>query len=37
MDSLPADIITSGERNYTFKVEGKDDGQGYFSPNGRDS
>jgi hypothetical protein len=34
MDSLPSEITNSGDRNYTFKVEGKEDGQGYLSPFG---
>lgn len=34
---IPADIIAPGERNFTFKVEGREDGQAYFSPIGRDS
>lgn len=34
---LPADVITQGERNFTFKVEGRDDAQGYLAVNGRDS
>jgi dienelactone hydrolase len=35
--SLHADITTSGTRNFTFKVEGKEDGMGYFSEIGRDA
>jgi hypothetical protein len=34
---LPVEITTTGTRNFTFKVEGKEDGQAYFAENGRDS
>ena len=37
VDNIPADIITAGERNFTFKVENKADGQGYFAYEGRES
>jgi hypothetical protein len=35
--SLPAELVTPGERNFTFPVEGKEDGQGYLSIHNRDS
>lgn len=35
--SLPADIVAHGQRNFTFKVEGREDGQAYFAEAGRDS
>lgn len=34
---LPVEITTTGTRNFTFKVEGKEDGQAYFSEAGRES
>lgn len=37
VDALPVEITTHGIRNYTFKVEGKEDGQGYFAEAGRTS
>ena len=37
VEELPADVITSGERNFTFPVEGKEDGMAYFAEAGRDS
>ena len=37
VEALPADIITAGVRNFTFKVEGKADGEGYLAEAGRDS
>jgi hypothetical protein len=35
--ALPKEIVSQGIRNFTFKVEGKEDGQGYFAEKGRDS
>ena len=37
VEALPADITAHGIRNYTFKVEGKEDGQAYFAEEGRQS
>ena len=37
VEALPVEIVTTGERNYSFPVEGKEDGQGYFAPAGRES
>jgi carboxymethylenebutenolidase len=37
VEQLPVEIVTPGERNYTFPVTGKEDGQGYFCAAGRDS
>lgn len=34
---LSKEIITAGERNYTFPVPDNTEGQGYFATNGRDS
>ena len=34
---IPADITATGIRNFTFKVDGKEDGQGYLANAGRDS
>ena len=31
------DLITAGTRNFSFKVEGKEDGVAYFAEEGRDS
>ena len=36
-DGVPKDVVTSGTRNFTFKVESKEDGMAYFSEKGRDS
>ena len=36
-EEVPKDLITAGERNFTFKVEGKEDGVGYFATAGRDA
>ena len=37
VDAIPVEITTQGTRNFTFKVEGKEDGQAYFSEKSRDS
>ena len=37
VEALPTEITTHGIRNYTFKVEGKEDGQAYFAEAGRTS
>lgn len=37
VDTIPAEITTQGTRNFTFKVEGREDGQAYFAEKGRDS
>jgi hypothetical protein len=37
VDAIPVEITTQGTRNFTFKVEGREDGQAYFSEKGRDS
>jgi carboxymethylenebutenolidase len=37
MEGLPVDITAHGQRNFTFKVEGKEDGTGYLASAGRDS
>jgi carboxymethylenebutenolidase len=37
VETLPADITAHGIRNYSFKVEGKEDGQAYFAEAGRQS
>ncbi len=35
--TLAPELVTPGERNFFFPVEGKEDGQGYLSVHGRDS
>jgi len=35
VEQLPADITAHGQRNFTFKVEGREDGQGYLAEAGR--
>ena len=37
VEQLPADITAHGQRNFAFKVEGREDGQGYLAEAGRDS
>jgi len=37
VEQLPSDITAHGERNFTFKVDGREDGQGYLAQAGRDS
>lgn len=36
-EALPKSLVASGTRNFTFKVDGKEDGQGYFATQGRDA
>jgi hypothetical protein len=35
--SVAPELVTPGERNFTFPVEGKEDGQGYLSTYNRDA
>lgn len=35
--TLAPELVTPGERNFTFPVEGKEDGQGYLSVHNRDA
>ena len=35
--TLAPELVTPGERNFFFPVEGKEDGQGYLSTHNRDS
>jgi carboxymethylenebutenolidase len=37
MDNLATNITTDGERNATFKVDGREDGMGYLSPENKTS
>jgi hypothetical protein len=37
VEQLPGDITAHAERNFTFKVEGREDGQGYLAEAGRES
>jgi carboxymethylenebutenolidase len=37
VEELPKELVTPGERNFSFPVEGREDGQGYFCAAGRES